>query len=61
MANSEQLKEINSFLEFNLHRLNFLQLVQQGAEKQSEALKYSRNFTPYAQKCQKGCLLKSVS
>lgn len=52
-TNSEKLKEINSFLEFNLHRLNFLQLVQQGAKKQSEALKYSRNFTPYAHKCQK--------
>jgi len=50
-ANSEKLKEINSFLEFNLHRLNFIQLVQQGAAKQSEALKYARNFTPFAHKC----------
>lgn len=51
--NSEKLRENNSFLEFNLHRLNFIQLVQQGAKKQSEALKYARNFTPFAHKCQK--------
>lgn len=51
--NAEKLKGINSFLEFNLHRLNFLQLVQQGSKKQSEALKYARNFTPFAHRCQK--------
>lgn len=52
-SNSEKLKQINSPLEFNLHRLNFLKLVQQGSIKQSEALKYSRNFTSFAVKCQK--------
>lgn len=48
---SEKLKGINSFLEFNLHRLNFLHLVI--SKKQLEALRYSRNFTPFATKCQK--------
>jgi hypothetical protein len=52
--NSKELKEINSNLEFNLHRLNFIKLVQQGVSKQHEALKYSRNFTPFAAKCSKG-------
>jgi len=52
-VNSEQLKELNSFLEFNLHRLNFIQLIQQGVSKQGEALIYARNFSPFANKCQK--------
>lgn len=51
--NSDKLREINSFLEFNLHRFNFIKLIQQGAKKQSEALKYSRNFTPYGRRCSK--------
>ena len=49
--NAERLQEINSFLEFNLHRLNFIKLVQQGSRKQIEALRYSRNFQPFGQKC----------
>lgn len=51
---SEELKEINSNLEFDLHRLNFIKLIEQGPKFQLEALKYSRNFTPYANKCHKG-------
>lgn len=51
--NSKELREINSFLEFNLHRLNFIKLVQQGPSKQHDALKYSRNFTPFANQCSK--------
>jgi E3 ubiquitin-protein transferase RMND5 len=51
--NRSKLKEINSTLEFNLHRLNFIRLVQQGSTKQTEALKYSRNFTPFASTCRK--------
>ena len=52
--NSEKLKEMKSPLEFNLHRLNFIQLLKKGFSKQNEALAYSRNFTPFAYACQKG-------
>ena len=36
-----------------MHRLNFIKLVQQGPRKQSEALKYSRNFIPFGHRCAK--------
>lgn len=52
-SNSLKLKEINSLLEFNLHKINFIKIVQQGPKFQIEALKYARNFTPFADKCQK--------
>jgi hypothetical protein len=52
--NSKKLKEINSALEFNLHRLNFIKILQQGSKNQLEALKYARNFTPYAKENSKG-------
>ena len=48
-----KLKEINSTLEFNLHRLNFIKLITQGAKLQLDALKYARNFTPFASSCKK--------
>lgn len=51
--NSSRLKEINSSLEFNLHRLNFIKYIQEGPKKQIEALRYSRNFTPFANECAK--------
>jgi hypothetical protein len=51
--NSDQLKEKKLPLEFNLHRLNFIQLLKKGAAKQNEALAYARNFTPFAYECQK--------
>lgn len=38
----------NSSLEFQLHRLHFIKLVQQGPSKQTEAIMYARqNFTQY--------------
>ena len=44
----EALLEQCSSLEFKLHRLHFLNLVSQGAEKQSEALAYVRKqFPPF--------------
>jgi hypothetical protein len=52
--NQIQLKEMNSSLEFNLHRLNFIKLISQGTKQQLEALKYARNFTPFANTCKKG-------
>ncbi len=51
--NSTELKTINSNLEFNLHRLNFIKLITQGTKSQIQALKYARNFTPYANTCSK--------
>jgi len=49
--NAEKLRENNSFLEFNLHRLNFIKLIQQGSKKQIDALCYSRKFQPFGYKC----------
>lgn len=46
--NRNELKAISSSLEFKLHRIKFIQLVQQGPKAQLEALKYSRNFTLFA-------------
>ncbi|RNA39808.1 RMD5 -like protein [Brachionus plicatilis] len=51
--NSKELKAIHSNLEFKLHRLRFIQLVQQGPKAQLEVLKYSRNFTQFANECSK--------
>ena len=51
--NQIKLKEINSPLEFNVHRLNFIKLIKQGAKLQLDALKYARNFTPFAYSCKK--------
>ncbi|KAI9555202.1 hypothetical protein GHT06_017717 [Daphnia sinensis] len=42
----EKLMEQNSSLEFKLHRLQFLQLVSEGPEKQAEALGYVRKHFP---------------
>lgn len=44
---------MNSSLEFNLHRLNFIKLITQGTRLQLDALKYARNFTPFASSCKK--------
>ena len=53
-SHSAQLKEINSNLEFNLHKLNFIKIiVEQGTKAQASALKYARNFTPFASQCAK--------
>jgi len=46
--NRETLHAQNSSLEFKLHRLQFIDLVQQGSSKQAEALLYARNFAPFA-------------
>ncbi len=55
-ANRKKLNEINSSLEFNLHRLNFIKLILQDNKQraQCELLKYARNFTPFASTCKKG-------
>lgn len=44
-ANRQKLLEQNSSLEFRLHRLHFIDLLQQGILKQEEAISYARkNF-----------------
>ncbi|KAL5017184.1 hypothetical protein ScPMuIL_006773 [Solemya velum] len=46
--NRNGLIEINSSIEFKLHRLQFIDLIRQGPERQLEALMYTRNFAPFA-------------
>ncbi|KAL3864971.1 hypothetical protein ACJMK2_006611 [Sinanodonta woodiana] len=47
-AHRDQLLEQNSTLEFRLHRLQFINLVRWGPEKQAEVLQYARHFAPFA-------------
>ncbi|XP_067656917.1 E3 ubiquitin-protein ligase RMND5A-like isoform X1 [Haliotis asinina] len=47
-ANRDRLLQKNSSLEFKLHRLQFIDLLRQGPERQKEALWYTRNFSPFA-------------
>ncbi|OWK12190.1 hypothetical protein Celaphus_00003492 [Cervus elaphus hippelaphus] len=44
----QRLLELNSSLEFKLHRLQFIRLLAGGPEKQLEALSYARHFQPFA-------------
>ncbi|XP_071946939.1 E3 ubiquitin-protein ligase RMND5A-like [Antedon mediterranea] len=46
----ERLEAQRSSLEFKLHRLKFIELLKGGPEKQLEALVYSRNFAPFAER-----------
>lgn len=55
-ANRERLQSQNSSLEFKLHRLRFIDLVQEGPDRQAEALLYARNFAPFAASHAKGTL-----
>ncbi|XP_074865825.1 E3 ubiquitin-protein transferase RMND5B isoform X2 [Carettochelys insculpta] len=48
IANKQRLLELNSSLEFKLHRLHFIQLLAGGPDKQLEALSYARHFQPFA-------------
>ncbi|XP_020645833.3 E3 ubiquitin-protein transferase RMND5B [Pogona vitticeps] len=42
------LAELNSSLEFRLHRLHFIRLLAGGPGKELEALSYARHFQPFA-------------
>ncbi|XP_028574361.2 E3 ubiquitin-protein transferase RMND5B isoform X2 [Podarcis muralis] len=44
----QQLAEMNSNLEFRLHRLHFIRLLAGGPGKELEALSYARHFQPFA-------------
>jgi hypothetical protein len=46
--NRESLQEHNSTLEFKLHRLHFIELIERGASCQAEAVQYAKNFAPFA-------------
>ena len=46
--NEEQLAKYHSDFKFKLHRLKFLQLLEQGSSHQGEALQYSRKFQSFA-------------
>lgn len=52
--NRNGLIDINSSIEFKLHRLQFIDLIRQGPERQLEALMYTRNFAPFASHHAKG-------
>ena len=54
MFNRQRLLSQGSSLEFKLHRLQFIHLVSQGAERQADALVYARNFAPFAATHAKG-------
>lgn len=54
VSHRQRLLELNSSLEFKLHRLHFIRLLAGGPEKQLEALSYARHFQPFARLHQRG-------
>lgn len=54
MTNRQRLLDLNSSLEFKLHRLYFISLLNGGVENQLEALHYARHFQPFAAQHQRG-------
>lgn len=54
IANRQRLLDLNSSLEFKLHRLFFISLLSGGISKQMEALQYARHFQPFASQHQRG-------
>lgn len=48
IANRQRLLDLNSTLEFKLHRLYFISLLNGGIGNQVEALRYARHFQPFA-------------
>jgi hypothetical protein len=55
-ANCDRLREINSSLEFKLHRLKFISMIKQGPTAQLAALYYSRNFEKFAEQHARGII-----
>lgn len=54
VTNRQRLLDLNSSLEFKLHRLYFISLLNGGVENQLEALHYARHFQPFAAQHQRG-------
>uniref|UniRef100_A0A8C9RYH5 Required for meiotic nuclear division 5 homolog B n=1 Tax=Scleropages formosus TaxID=113540 RepID=A0A8C9RYH5_SCLFO len=53
VANRQRLLDLNSSLEFKLHRLYFISLLNGGMSNQLEALQYARHFQPFASQHQR--------
>lgn len=54
VTNRQRLLDLNSSLEFKLHRLYFISLLNGGIGNQLEALQYARHFQPFASQHQRG-------
>jgi len=54
VTNRQRLLDLNSSLEFKLHRLYFISLLGGGINNQMEALQYARHFQPFASQHQRG-------
>lgn len=54
VTNRQRLLDLNSTLEFKLHRLYFISLLSGGINNQMEALQYARHFQPFASQHQRG-------
>lgn len=54
VTNRQRLLDLNSSLEFKLHRLYFISLLSGGISNQMEALQYARHFQPFASQHQRG-------
>ena len=61
MTNRQRLLDLNSSLEFKLHRLYFISLLNGGIGNHLEALQYARHFQPFASQHQRGELSPSPS
>ncbi|KAA8589099.1 hypothetical protein FQN60_010444, partial [Etheostoma spectabile] len=53
VTNRQRLLDLNSSLEFKLHRLYFISLLSGGIGNQMEALQYARHFQPFASQHQR--------
>ncbi|XP_064828712.1 E3 ubiquitin-protein transferase RMND5B-like [Oncorhynchus masou masou] len=53
VTNRQRLLDLNSTLEFKLHRLYFISLLNGGITNQLEALQYARHFQPFASQHQR--------
>ncbi|KAK7922100.1 hypothetical protein WMY93_009002 [Mugilogobius chulae] len=53
VTNRQRLLDLNSSLEFKLHRLYFISLLSGGISNQVEALQYARHFQPFASQHQR--------
>lgn len=47
ISNKDKLSSFDSCLEFKLHKLRFIQILEQGPIHQWEAINYSQNFAPF--------------
>lgn len=55
-----KLREMNSSLEFKLHRLKFINLIKEGPSAQLAALYYSKNFEKFADQHARGIFITHI-